>query len=150
MGEGGGEGAVERDAAGVRDEQGDQAGRHHHCTHFLASQVVLDTFRISSAERVPSECGQSRYIADIFHNDICRASSDILLIYFTKIYGEPVPIYCQCNSHIFTEPVPIYCRYISRRQKLAEQVCKSKRPTDHDDKSQKNNCLSSTECKSKG
>ena len=66
---------------------------------------MLDTFRISSAERVPSECGQFRYIADIFHKDIFRPSTDILPIYFTKIY---------------IEPVSIYCRYISRRQKLGE------------------------------
>ena len=33
---------------------------------------MLDTFRISSAEQVPSECGQSRYIADIFHKDVSR------------------------------------------------------------------------------
>ena len=68
-------------------------------------ELVLDTFRISSAERVPSGCTQSRYIADISHKDICGASSDILPIYFTKIY---------------IEPVPIYCCYISKRQKLGE------------------------------
>ena len=33
MGEGGGEGAVEGDAAEVGDDQGDQAGRHHLCRH---------------------------------------------------------------------------------------------------------------------
>ena len=43
-------------------------------------KLVLDTFRISSAERVPSKCSQSRYIADIFHKDICKASSNILPI----------------------------------------------------------------------
>ena len=48
-------------------------------------KLVLDTFRISSAERVPSKCSQSRYIADIYNKDISRASTDILPIYFTKI-----------------------------------------------------------------
>ena len=48
--------------------------------------VVLDTFANSSAERVPSECSQSRYIADIFHTDIYVASPDILPIYFTQTY----------------------------------------------------------------
>ena len=47
--------------------------------------LVLDTFKNQSAERVPSECSQSRYIADIFNKDISRASPDILPIYFTKI-----------------------------------------------------------------
>ena len=69
------------------------------------SKLVLDTFRISSAERVPGECGQSRYIADVFHKDICRARSDILSIYFTKIY-------CRAS--------PDNWGYISRCQKLAE------------------------------
>ena len=56
--------------------------------------LVLDTFRISSAERVrpvPIYCryisqrymkSQFRYIADIFHKDIHRANPDILLLYF--------------------------------------------------------------------
>ena len=50
-----------------------------------AAALVLDTFENSSAERVPSECNQSRYIADISKKDISRASPDILPIYFTKI-----------------------------------------------------------------
>ena len=41
MGEGGGEGADKGDAASVRDEQGDQAGRHHHCTHLFSGGWIL-------------------------------------------------------------------------------------------------------------
>ena len=48
--------------------------------------LVLDTFENSSAERVPSECSQFRYIADIFNKDIYVTSLDILPIYFTKTY----------------------------------------------------------------
>ena len=44
---------------------------------------MLDTFENSSAERVLSECSQSRYIADIFNKDISRATPDILPIYFS-------------------------------------------------------------------
>ena len=43
---------------------------------------MLDTFKNSSAERVPSECSQARYIADIFQKDIFIAGSDILPIYW--------------------------------------------------------------------
>ena len=56
--------------------------------------LVLDTFRIASAERVPSEWGQSRYIADIFYKDIYmyiyRASHDILPLYLktSKTWGR--------------------------------------------------------------
>ena len=44
---------------------------------YIAYKLVLDTFENSSAEQVPSECSQSRYIADIFNKDIFRASPDI-------------------------------------------------------------------------
>ena len=43
--------------------------------------LVLETFKNSSAERVPSEWSQARYIADIFQKDIFIAGSDILPIY---------------------------------------------------------------------
>ena len=43
---------------------------------------MLETFKNSSAERVPSECSQARYIADIFQKDIFTAGSDILPIYW--------------------------------------------------------------------
>ena len=43
---------------------------------------MLDTFKNSSAERVPSECSQARYIADIFQKDMFIAGSDILPIYW--------------------------------------------------------------------
>ena len=43
--------------------------------------LVLETFKNSSAERVPSEWSQAQHIADIFQKDTFTAGSDILPIY---------------------------------------------------------------------
>ena len=73
--------------------------------------LVLDTFENSSAERVPSECSQSRYIADIFHKDIYVASPDILPIYFTKTYFKTSKT---CGSKSVNQKA---CRLWQRKEK---------------------------------
>ena len=72
-------------------------------------------------------------------NFICRASAaspDILPIYFTTIYVEPVPIYCRYNSQMYMQSQSRYIAVIFQDVKnLQKQVGQSKRPTDYDDKS---------------
>ena len=59
------------------------------------SILVVKTFKILTAERVSSECSQSRYIADIFSKDIFIASSDILPIYWR--YTADIYINLRCS-----------------------------------------------------
>ena len=63
-----------------------------HC----GSVVVVKTFEILTAERVPSDCNQSRYIADIFLKDIFIVISDILPIYWQ--YTADIHINLRCST----------------------------------------------------
>ena len=48
---------------------------------------MLDTSENSYAERVPSECSKSRYIADIFHKDMFQ---DVKNLWNAKILSASV------------------------------------------------------------
>ena len=58
--------------------------------------LVVKTFKILTAERVPSECNQSRYIADIFSKDIFIASFNILPIHWR--YTADMCINLRCST----------------------------------------------------